>query len=58
MKRFLAKVLLSLTSALLCLVLLEGVTRVILSRDPDGDLVFSYVRLKPFHPPLEKANPS
>jgi hypothetical protein len=55
MKKVLVKVLISLISTLLCFALLEGVTRMIIRRDPDGDLLFRSLRLSPCHPPIVKA---
>jgi hypothetical protein len=55
MNKAIAKALLSLISTLLCLGLLEGVTRMMIRRDPDGDLLFRDLRLHPLHPPVEKA---
>ncbi len=49
------KLLLSLISALLCLVALEGAMRVMTRRDADGDLIFRSLRLPPLHAPVKKA---
>jgi len=55
MKKVVAKITISLVSTLLCLGLLEGVTRLMVKPDPDGDLIYHFVRLKPLHPPVAKA---
>jgi len=54
MNKLLAKVLVSLASTLLCLALVEGFTRLMITRDADGDQIFRSLRLKPFHAPIEK----